>query len=361
VKYPKIKEVIKVAVSSVLAVGLFGGFLVGLNIFTLQAAISGEIYIPATENVSVPDNPVAEDFPAPSLTAIDISLYHDEASPLALSIDDAAQIGAQYIWDVFGQDIDGMYVELSYSSANRTTRSHWTGAVSASDRHTLARRALIDEMTDTFMYRIEAGDDPITIREEWVNYTDYFEYVSGCFYFVIDAITGERIDIWIPFNVAFSIEQTSALHAYLERNWGDNLSAAFAVEATPEQHEIFGPIAQEYGQRHFNNTAVVSVMFVEGFATLLYVDRNTFYRDITLRYDVMDETGRIASVSINESTRTATGISTMRNDMIMIPIEIGLYLMENADGWWDTPYLEGEYDDAARRRMRIENRESNSQ
>jgi hypothetical protein len=50
----------------------------------------------------------------------------------AISPEEAAQIGALYIWEMFGESINGMAVEISYHSMSHFTKAFWLGHVAES-------------------------------------------------------------------------------------------------------------------------------------------------------------------------------------------------------------------------------------
>ena len=74
----------------------------------------------ATEYVNIPESNLPQPGQqARSMTVIDTSM--GEVNPLAISPEKAAEIGAQYIYDIFGVCISGMYVEVEYMAF--TTRT----------------------------------------------------------------------------------------------------------------------------------------------------------------------------------------------------------------------------------------------
>lgn len=318
-KQNKIKEVLRVAVSAALAVGLFGSMLLGVNHLTLQASTNGETYLPPAEYVSVPESPVSDEIQVPKVTIINTTYECTEIPAIALPLDEAAQIGAQYIYDIFGKCIDGMYVELSFMGSERhMTRNIWSGVVSDRDRGTLERMAQSNQLTEEFQARVDAGECPRDVRMNMEDLSIFDTYTPGDFYFMIDAVTGERIDISRPsrgsFN--FSIDESRALHEYLERRWGRDTSAAFVAEISPRTQEELGHIARDYGQRHFVNTTVTYVEFAGAWASFILSGNNTFDRVVYVSFVVTDSTGRVASVAVALESHTVSAISTMRNDFI---------------------------------------------
>jgi len=334
----KIKEVAKVAISTVAAVGLFGGLLWGVNARTIQAATEYEGYVPQTvEYVSIPENPIPEDFYASNLTVLNTSFEGEIPSPLALSMEDAAQIGAQYIWDIFGERIDGMYVEMQFAGWDHMSRELWLGSVSNSNRDTVARRNRANELHNEIIARMEAGEDRDYIIESMGDISRFSMYVPGDFYFVIDAITGERIDIWrlaAINNRGFTMEEHEFLNDYIEREWGGDWSLLFAEVTDDSRAEVFSSIAKNYAQIHFTNTVIVDAVFMEAFS-FPAVRGTTVTHHISFSFNITDETGRVATVTLDENGALMT-ITTSVNDIIPSEIrEIVLIEVDHdAEGRW---------------------------
>ena len=322
----RLKEICKVALATVAAVGLFGGALLGANLRSLHAATSEETYLPQTvEYVSIPDNPVPEeeDFQALNVTIINITHEDVRVNPLALSLEDAAHIGAQYIYDIFGKCIYGMYVELEFIEWQNMTRTIWRGVVSENDRDTLARMAALYEISqqlnDEINARIEAGEDPYIVRRDMHDISLDFAYVQGDFYFTIDAITGERIDVSRPMSRGrMTVLEYRTLTDYLEREWYGRWEQAFVAELPRQETEELLQIAKEAAQRHFVNTSLVESEHVGSFAIFKYAGNGGFDRLIYVSFNITDETGRVAGVTVSQQTREVTDIGTMRNDILPI-------------------------------------------
>jgi len=201
------KELIKAAVVCVMSVGLFSAAFVGFNQMIFAAATNEPtpliISPTAADYTAFPDGQAAEYeenvFAAPTLTVVENPNQYFKIPAVAMSIEEAAQIGARYIWDVFGESIDGMYVEMTFGAWPSQSRTYWQGVVRAeafdlesfADGDIEARIAL----NDTMMYR-----------------------------FSIDAVTGMRVDITSDFLRSVPLEelQNRAMderHAMIEANW----------------------------------------------------------------------------------------------------------------------------------------------
>ena len=331
-KTPRFKELLKVAVATTLAVGLFAGTLLGANHLVLQAATNGETYLPAAVYaVAIPTNPVeaAGGVESPNFTIIDTTMVDRfEVPPHALSLEEAAQIGAQYIYDIFGATIGGMYVELSFANWEHMTRPTWQGTVASFDRDTLARSARLNEIAEEFMAQVQNYNDGRRdcwdalndARREFDQKASAYRYIPGYFNFIIDANTGARIDIWrgtSATSVGVTTGQAIAIDEYIRNHWNDDWAAAafFSPPISYEDQEAFSQLALEYAQRHFNNSAVVDVQFEGAFANFVY-NYGDIKRYIVVSLSATDDTGRVANLVFSQSTHELHTISTMRNDVL---------------------------------------------
>jgi len=110
-------------------------------------------------------------FVPPALTVIEAPWQRYHAIPSsAIAMEDAAQIGARYIWDVFGTNIDGMYVQMMFADHASQTNTWWSGTVF-----------------------VEHPDNP-TINYIVNVYGDE-RFALPVYSFTINGITGERISI----------------------------------------------------------------------------------------------------------------------------------------------------------------------
>jgi len=320
-KSTKLKEMLKVATATVVAVSLFGAILLGANHLTLNAATNEEAYAPpATEYVSIPENPIPQEAQALVLTVIDMSW--DEADPMALSMEEAAQIGAQYIYDVFGVCIDGMYVEMSFSPPRWATRSFWRGEVSVQNRYTRERMEYANERMEEFFYNnpdaLELGRSLVEVCGNFVDLSGLFEHIPAKFYFTIDAVTGERIDVWnneLQMRGRTNEDIIAARHAFIalyER--GYNLRDA---EVSEEEMNELLQITKTAGKFQFVNTTIVDVTFLSATNDITLDDNGdpTLIPGFAL-VEVIDDTGRVAFISICRETLQVVSINTMQNDML---------------------------------------------
>ena len=339
-KSAKIKEMLKVALTTVAAVGLFGALLIGVNHQTLRAATAEEIYLPQTvAYVSTPENsiPAAQ---AVNMIITDVTVFTceimqgvDEVDPLALSAEEAAAIGAQYIYDIFGVSIDGMYVEVAYTHWPTISRKQWHGNVSRTYRNTLEQTAATRRRAAEFQTRYAAGESLESIdayfEEEFQEM--FASYEVAMFTFIIDAITGERIDIWYnspdvqrPMWIVYDenceemqrmMENARIIREYVENTWNNDWELAFAAELNEDETTELYRMAWHYGQRQFNLTTVTEVEFLSaGYNIEVDNNGNIVRNPGSASLGITDETGRIAIMSVCLESFGITAIHSSRND-----------------------------------------------
>ena len=334
----KTKDFLKVSAVVAIIIALLGTLYMGINRLALTAATSRTEVLPRhAASVSLPDpNPemqevsanggipferrdvrvdindaqpaqLNESFITPRLTIFENPYQHYHViPPYALSIEDAALIGAYYIWDVFGRDIDGMYVRMMYSAHQFLTRSLWTGAVSTN------LEALIPQEGAAGLY------------------------IRGRMYqFVIDGITGERIDIW-----RFSQDQgpptqeelnahANFRDAVVQSGWFEMSleEQKDKIGLTPDLLAAYTQAAKELASRHFNTSSVVEIFLGDNSPNPVLtidggVDENgeEIFVLTTLMFTAIDDTGREALITIPALTAgwrfPGTTIATMHNDFM---------------------------------------------
>jgi len=237
------------------------------------------------------------DFRQPEIT-INVMPNAAGAIPDALSSDEAALTGARYIWDVFGESIDGKTVMLSYSDSPFFAETRWEGMVAGAQA----------EMPPSE----SGGVSSRTLFERNV----YFS-------FTINAVTGERIDILriqedLPEPVS---ERMSEIVWEFENPTEEGLRflASIAGGASPDSFDLnaYSLLAKDYASRHFVNTEPVGVEFrsIGSGASRFDFDENgeLFITSRTLNFEVTDSTERVVHVAIDEATREL--ISIRHNDM----------------------------------------------
>ena len=306
-------ELIKVVMVSALCLGLFGAAFVGINNITLAATTEGTQPLqlaPAAVNIPVANTApvVSKEGQKPDM-AMDL-IIDSSATPSinALSPEAAADIAAQYIWDMFGESIDGKAVHMVYSNHPAATRATWIGNVATTP--------------EAFMlFEREVS------REERIQFTR-----SILFSFSLDAVTGERINISTSSHwVEMAEEVIAALDERFSRSQGEERVTTVAtlsggappaqldeyIEA-PAQLDEYIEATRELAQRHFNTTEVVSVELrnINVIAYDLDENGNLYVTNRQLVFEATDSTGRVAEMAIVEATKQLIWLNTGMNDIV---------------------------------------------
>ena len=315
----RVREIAKVGAASVLSIFIFSAALMGINHAVFAMATNTPTPIEqSTQAVTIPDNLPPEGFQAPEqLSVIESPWQHyHEISAQAMSIDDAALIGAEYIWEMFGVCIDGMTVEMHFAHWPSHTRSYWMGSVYAESsqevKHIRAQAEIwsnrLREAADSNNGRIP-DDHPV-----WDKGPDW---ISPVFTFTIDAVTGERIDISRSFH-GLTIRGNADIRGYLTREEHMRLQRKlYGSELAPEQLFLSTQTVTELAQKHFNNSTVVNVELSHmNFIALERVNGELVVTDYLLIFNVTDDTGRVADVLMTKYSSQVFNIITQHNDII---------------------------------------------
>ena len=190
-------------------------------------------------------------------------------SPGSLPAEEAALLGAEYIWDVFGECIDGSTVEMHYTHGEMHGRPFWRGFVMPA----------LDLLADESRYLQESHS------------------------FLIDAITGERLGISFSPRSNPIWEDNPNMFTYLEDSGIYNLDTfteeAFLLFPSPEFEEKAKQAGKVFAQRHFNNSKVESAYFQ---GPTLGSERNAAGELVAISHGfgimVTDNTGREVSLEI---------------------------------------------------------------
>jgi len=338
----KSKGIFATAMASALAIGVFSVLFIGANRLTFAAAdgrtVTQEPTIaqtavttptvpattpqpqqtpPATENVPTAETAV---FVPPTVTLIPLTNLAGDTPPAhALSMEEAFLIGAEYIWDVLGSCIDGMYVEMMYTLMPGFTRPFWIGTVSAT-------KPPQDLNFEDFRDDLDAWRDAM---------------VFSSYIFRLDAITGMRVDVGYmdpshlemeretdrdrpvgyvigPANDWEGADDCAIQRREMAMRHWDFRTTWFEMEMdeqlahsdiTPERLEVYTQTALELAERHFNSTTVQNIQLGDA-----WVGANTFFTG-----DVYGE-GDDRIMIITGITFTATD-HTGREVIVMIPTE----------------------------------------
>jgi len=310
------KALMNVAAAGVLSIGLFSAAFIGFNSLIFAAATNEPTPLPPiveavaftqnTATVTSSDAPRAEAkveiFTNPTLTIIESPDQHFHSIPAsAMSMDAAAQTGARYIWDVFGASIDGMYIQMLFAAHSSQINTWWVGNVFAENPSNPTQNYFIHPTTDE-------------------------KIALPVYHFVINGITGERID------VRYMGQQgrvTSMLHgsgnagnarmamALVEAGWFDMDIYEQLVLAgiSDNMLESYMQTATRLAQAQFNTSGVSNVQLV-GLVANGMADGVV---DIgALNFIASDNAGREASISIptTDADSRSVSIATQHNDFI---------------------------------------------
>jgi len=279
----KLNTAVKAALFSVLGILLLSGIFIGVNRLVFATATGREIPLDTAE----PTPPVIdrfeavpEGFPFPEFY---LSSHHPDGGfgPGALTAEEAALVGAKYIWEMFGADISGTTMHINIGSFPSSTRSQWEGSV---------------------------GVSGVTPHPDW--------YMTWLFSFAIDAINGERLHI----------------NDHNKRGDGEAIDASVVGLSHEQLVETFTVIAQAYAQRHFNFSEIASVSY-EGTRGMsdyrIYIEDappnfiitgepccHVWSGETLLHFTAIDDTGRSARLAISMETRRLTSLTTQHNDII---------------------------------------------
>jgi hypothetical protein len=276
----KFNEIVKVLIVSVLSIMLFGTAFIGINGFALAAVTNRIITMPppseVTNSILSYMDAVPENYPSPVITVIESAYVDVRLNNInALSAEQAAELGAQYIWEVLGENIDEKTVYMSYSILPSNTKFYWVGMVMDSS--------------------VETG----STRESFIQ-------------FVINAVSGERTSIHdmrkydtdLPIK-AMTLDEYNGL-----------------LTTTPVNIGKYMQLAKEYAQKHFNLTDVKDDVAFDGIQVVTANgDRGSsnnviLYKDTLLSFTVADQRGREAKITISMETDKLCSLTTQHNDFM---------------------------------------------
>ena len=286
----KAKKMKKSIMALALATGMLmiGGGLFISNALGSPILAETELTYASAPATSTVQNSPREGFVTPSLTVeVPDWTYRQIPSPDALSPEEAALIGAQYIWEVFGICIDGKFVVLNYWDWETHSRTYWHGNVTDSAAEFIA------QAQNSFAFQIDA------VTGEWINIHHFANFR--------DFIADEFID---RFESLMLTEEG--------RLWyNEAIDAVNASLQPPESLDEYLQVIMEYASRHFINTEVVNVEFV-CIRAYQITDENENLIAVAnvLRFTATDSTGRIAEMILDEQTREVLMIVTDSNDVL---------------------------------------------
>jgi len=180
-----------------------------------------------------------------------------------LSIEEASIIGGTYILDVFNENLDGMYMEMTFNYNPHISHSRWIGTIAPSPE--------------------DFGDE-----DEG--------FVPGLIMFTLDAMTGERLSI-SNHDVEFIHETINSLEEFEE----------LFSEPDDDELEIMIATAHHYAQRHFDHEIAINItlgIYYNG------VTDSAYFPSETLTFVAADDEGRAIEISIQRESMQLISIST---------------------------------------------------
>ncbi len=324
-KKTKTNELWRTIYVSTLALLLAATVFIGVNDIVFAAATQPET-IPLTDDIKEDEiitDVLPDGFKAPTLNVIwDKNEGYDQNQPKAgaMSYEEAAEIGAQYIFDMYGESIDGKTVKMLYAAWPFSTKTYWHGTVANSEAELKPRDLTDKERADYGM-----TEEGATVAATGISQSLYD--------FSIDAVTGERVSI----NSHPDIPAPTNLGEGKTYTLSPVQMEAMQFEA-PANAEEYADVARAFAQKHFNHSTVESVDFHrislntgdrtetkkhgEAYREAYDADKDkpftfTLYekgRDIT--FNVTDSIGRVANVTIDMDTKQVTFFDTSGSDFV---------------------------------------------
>ena len=292
------KGIFITALAVVLTIGTFSALFIGANTIAFATANNREVSLPETTtpvSTQAIENAIPEGYKSPSITVVE---NHDRnigtKSPNALTAEEAAELGAQYIWEVMGESIDGATVELYYLSFPSSTRPYWYGNVIVGTRMEMLQNPVIGE-----------DGQYVLDKDGYILMQDYqeFEVEEYSFYFILDGVTGERVSIHRCILPEIRMMDPNRLPTPKTQQEVDAENAQFRAMSGQYQQ-----LVEEYAQKHFNNTKVVSVEYELGFSRFDGISQ--------LLFIAIDETGREANITFDINNKQMIGLCTQGNDIV---------------------------------------------
>ena len=340
---PKGKELLKVAAVSALAVGMFSAAFMGVNRLAFASATNDATTLEieaapfTTQEIDYVMQDVRDEseietavFTPPTVTFV--THTPQEVPSHAISKEEALLIGAEYIWDVLGGCIDGMYVEMTYIMMPGFTRPFWIGSVTTEKPPNLDFADFEDDLQGWMEAQV---------------FTSYF--------FRLDALTGMRVDVSYmdpshletsarqprdsreevlrpisPYDTPSTPEEERAMRnmefmsSWFEMSTDEQLEFS---DMTSERLEAYTQTALGLAQRHFNHTTVESMQLGDA-----WDNSSTFFMErieddgaggnivivSSVAFTAIDQTGREAIIRVptENASWQLISVGTMHNEFI---------------------------------------------
>ncbi len=106
------------------AICIVGGMFIGINSYVQASSGNGPKEVPTYYEDITPQKEVAPDYVKPEFTIVENEFLHCNNAN-ALSPQEAAEIGAQYLWDLFQADLNGKVIQMSYAEDPSRAIPYW--------------------------------------------------------------------------------------------------------------------------------------------------------------------------------------------------------------------------------------------
>jgi len=130
------KELRRIVLETAAIIGVCALVFAGITQAAFSAVTNQTATVPAAVSMetagksSVPAGYVKADY------TIELGQYSKQPTAKDISVEEAAERGAQDLWRVFGLDLSGKTIEMTYNEATSThPRADWTGIVTISENH----------------------------------------------------------------------------------------------------------------------------------------------------------------------------------------------------------------------------------
>ncbi len=314
------KELFKVIGASVMTVAVASGLLMGVNALAYAAVTqSSEIImneLPAVAQIEevaqvaeATVNAGQEAFQEPELN---VSFYpisdHEDFQPKvgAMGYEEAAQIGARYIWEIYGDSIDGKFVDMTYTAFPYESRTFWFGSVT-------------NYVVDDEPVIITSVEENIRAVEEAEAENNSNPRLYG---FMIDAVTGE----WIQISQSREARTTEGWGASIAMPY-DEYGDMMRNPQPPENIDEYKAAAMEFAQKNFTHSKVVSAEFESVYYEPDRLSNSKmglqfgekiektyiFEKGASVSILVTDDTGCVARVGVGKETIEATSFGIREN------------------------------------------------
>jgi hypothetical protein len=203
----------------------------------------------------------------------------------AMSYEEAAELGARYVWEMYAKSLEGKTVAMTYSAFPSQTRPYWTGFI---------------------------GDSKEAVENH--------EYE---FIFNLCAISGERIGITRlrcsdsglsrrDIKIREAIDEL-----FQEEKRLSEVESLFSTEP-PEHLDEYAEAVKSHAVHHFTGTEVVNVVLKNVSPLEFNIDEKNKLTVVShsMFFMVTDNTGREAQVFISMELKELIAIDTQHSDIV---------------------------------------------